>query len=69
MGYDEPLYYYRPRKNIVNRPASLGGQGYHITGDHAVTIPNLHHRVVPALGHRPCAPSPTPPSAARRLAV
>jgi len=49
LGYDEPLYYYRPRKNIINRPTSLGGRGYHVTGDHRVTIPNLYHRVVPAL--------------------
>ena len=49
LGYDQPLYYYRPRKNIINRPVSLGGAGYHITGDHRVTIPNLHHRVVKAL--------------------
>ncbi|MGC9348302.1 MAG: D-sedoheptulose-7-phosphate isomerase [Anaerolineae bacterium] len=49
LGYDQPLYYYRPRKNIVNRPTSLGGEGYHITGDHAVTIPNLHHRVMTVL--------------------
>jgi len=46
----DPAYYYRPRKNIVNRPTSLGGQGYHITGDHTVTIPNLYHRVIAALG-------------------
>jgi hypothetical protein len=39
-------YYYRPRKNIVNRPVSLGGQGFHITGDHKVTIPNLYQRVL-----------------------
>ena len=49
-GYDDPLYYYRPRKNIINRPTSLGGQGFHVTGDHADTIPNLYHRVVPELG-------------------
>jgi len=55
IGYADPLYYYRPRKNIVNRPASLGGVGYHITGDHVVTIPNLHHRVVEALGSVPVA--------------
>jgi len=42
-------YYYRPRKNIVNRPVSLGGKGFHITGDHLVTIPNLHHRVLSSL--------------------
>jgi len=50
VGTDEPVYYYRPRKNIVNRPTSLGGQGYHITGDHRVTIPNLYQRVIAALG-------------------
>lgn len=42
VGKDDPEYYYRPRKNIVNRPTSLGGRGFHITGDHARTIPNLH---------------------------
>lgn len=46
VGADDPDYYYRPRKNVVNRPTSLGGQGYHITGDHRVTIPNLHRRVL-----------------------
>lgn len=46
VSADEPAYYYRPRKNIINRPTSLGGRGYHITGDHRVTIPNLYHRVV-----------------------
>ncbi len=50
VGYDEPVYYYRPRKNIINRPTSLGGQGFHVTGDHIVTIPNLYHRVVSELG-------------------
>lgn len=39
-------YYYRPRKNIVNRPASLGGRGFHIQGDHKVTIPNLYRRLL-----------------------
>jgi hypothetical protein len=41
----EPDYYYRPRKNIINRPTSLGGQGYHIQGDHRVTIPNLYRKL------------------------
>lgn len=50
LGYDAPAYYYRPRKNIVNRPTSLGGKGFHITGDHQVTLPNLHARLVAALG-------------------
>jgi phosphoheptose isomerase len=48
VDYDDPIYYYRPRKNIVLRPTSLGGRGYHVTGDHRVTIPNLYHRVISA---------------------
>ena len=36
----------RPRKNIVNRPTSLGGRGYHICGDHRQTIPALYHLLV-----------------------
>jgi phosphoheptose isomerase len=59
---DEPIYYYRPRKNIVNRPTSLGGRGYHITGDHRVTIPNLYHRVISGLS----TTSPVAPSSASR---
>lgn len=43
---DEPDYYYRPLKNIVIRPPSMGGKGFHITGDHVITIPNLHHLIV-----------------------
>lgn len=46
---DEEEYYYRPLKNIVQRPTSLGGKGFHITGDHALTIPNLHHIIVSML--------------------
>ena len=43
-----PDYYYRPRKNVVNRPTARGGMGYHIEGDHRVTIPNLHKGLVMA---------------------
>ena len=42
IGYDDPDYYYRPRKNIVNRPVSRGGMGWHFTGDHQRTIPALY---------------------------
>jgi len=45
----EPDYYYRPRKNIINRPTSLGGHGYHIQGDHRDTIPYLHHHLTAEL--------------------
>lgn len=52
IGDDVPDYYYRPRKNIVNRPVAGGGKGYHIAGDHMVTIPNLHAGVIKRLGER-----------------
>ena len=52
IGQDHPHYYYRPRKNIVNRPTSLGGRGFHITGDHRETIPNLYHMVVSMIPER-----------------
>ena len=41
LGYEHPQYYYRPRKNIVNRPVSQGGKGWHFCGDHQQTIPAL----------------------------
>ncbi|MGI6566463.1 MAG: hypothetical protein ACOX3I_03915 [Limnochordia bacterium] len=42
VGQDHFHYYYRPRKNVVNRPTSLGGQGYYIMGNHLDTIPKLY---------------------------
>ncbi|HML48383.1 MAG TPA: hypothetical protein PKE04_16695 [Clostridia bacterium] len=45
VSKDDPHYYYRPRKNIVNRPVSRGGLGWHFCGDHQVTIPNLYKRL------------------------
>ena len=45
IGYEDPNYYYRPRKNIVNRPTCRGGWGWHFVGDHLVTIPTLYDRV------------------------
>ena len=38
-------YYYRPRKNIMNRPVSMGGTGLYIYGNHQVTIPSLYARL------------------------
>jgi phosphoheptose isomerase len=69
VGYDNPTYYYRPRKNIINRPTSLGGHGYHITGDHAVTIPNLHHRVTSVLDTVEIQTPSTPPLTVQEHAV
>ena len=45
IGYDDPNYYYRPRKNIVNRPVSRGGQGWHFSVDHQVSLPSLYERL------------------------
>ena len=45
IGYDDPHYYYRPRKNIVNRPTDRGGKGWHFTVDHKVSVPNLYQRL------------------------
>ena len=42
VDYDDPNYYYRPRKNIVNRPTQNGGRGWHFELDHKVSIPALH---------------------------
>ena len=42
IGYENPQYYYRPRKNIVNRPVSRGGMGWHFCVDHQVSIPSLY---------------------------
>jgi phosphoheptose isomerase len=52
----EPDYYYRPRKNIINRPTAKGGKGFHITGDHRDTISNLHQRLESAFD-QVCAPA------------
>lgn len=38
VGYADWEYYYRPRKNIVHRPTSLGGKGFHFEGLHQETI-------------------------------
>ena len=46
IGYDNPDYYYRPRKNIVNRPVSRGGMGWHFSLDHQQSIPCLYDLVL-----------------------
>ncbi|MFW5986077.1 MAG: hypothetical protein ACOCQH_01825, partial [Halanaerobiales bacterium] len=42
IGKDDYNYFYRPRKNIINRPTSLGGKGFYIRGNHKKTIPNMY---------------------------
>ncbi|MBE6553807.1 MAG: hypothetical protein E7666_05630 [Ruminococcaceae bacterium] len=49
IGYEDPNYYYRPRKNIVNRPTSRGGLGWHFKGDHQITIPTLYDKLMEQL--------------------
>lgn len=55
---DTAVYYYRPLKNIINRPTSLHGQGYHVQGNHRVTIPTLYQHLVQQPGQH----QPTPQS-------
>lgn len=43
IGSDKSDYYYRPRKNVINRPVSLGGTGLYIRGNHKETLPALYH--------------------------
>ncbi|MCL2527998.1 MAG: hypothetical protein FWE42_06200 [Defluviitaleaceae bacterium] len=45
-GYSSPDYYYRPLKNIVSRPTSRGGMGWHFCGNHVDTIPALYDKLV-----------------------
>lgn len=45
VGYEDWDYYYRPRKNIIHRPTSLGGKGYHFEGLHRETIPAIWHQL------------------------
>ena len=53
VAKDNPEYFYRPRKNVVNRPTSLHGRGYHIRGDHSQTIPTLYHSIHKQLEEMP----------------
>ena len=45
VGKDKYDYYYRPRKNVINRPTSQGGTGLYICGNHEATIPSLYARL------------------------
>lgn len=46
VGKDKYEYYYRPRKNVINRPVSMGGTGLYICGNHEQTIPSLYAGLV-----------------------
>lgn len=45
IGKDKFDYYYRPRKNVINRPTSMGGTGLYIYGHHEDTIPTMYDRL------------------------
>ena len=42
IDYSAPDYYYRPLKNIVDRPIQNGGRGWHFELDHKLSIPALY---------------------------
>jgi len=44
------LAHYRPTVNVVQRPATVGGRGYTLSGRHELLIPLLAFAVVDALG-------------------
>lgn len=44
------ITHYRPTVNVVQRPPSVGGRGFTLTGRHEVLIPLLAFAVVDALG-------------------
>ncbi len=52
-GPDGPDYYYRPLKNIVQRPVSRGGRGWRFTGDHRSTVPALYGKLMRKAGIAP----------------
>jgi hypothetical protein len=41
--------HYRPRQNVVGRPAEVGGRGYALTGQHELMIPLLAWAVLNAM--------------------
>ena len=44
--------HYRPRQNVVGRPAEVGGRGYALTGQHELLIPLLSWAVLARLGEQ-----------------
>ena len=49
-------YYYRPYKTILVRTVQDGGESFYIQGDHAMTVPNLYHRIIAQLDQAQGAP-------------
>jgi len=46
------IRHYRPTQNVVERPTSLGGEGYTLLGMHEIMIPLLYHSVLRRLQGR-----------------
>jgi hypothetical protein len=44
------ITHYRPTVNVVQRPATVGGRGFTLTGRHEILLPLLAFAVVEALG-------------------
>jgi len=42
-------YYHRPKKTILIRTVKDGGEGYHISGDFSVTVPQLYRLITISL--------------------
>ena len=42
-------YYHRPKKTILIRTVKDGGEGYHISGDFSVTVPQLYRLIVKSM--------------------
>ena len=42
-------YYHRPKKTILIRTVKDGGEGYHISGDFSVTVPQLYRLIILSL--------------------
>jgi len=45
------IQHYRPSQNVVQRPTSHSGKGYHIIGHHEINIPLFAMAVLQALGN------------------
>ncbi|MCD6416806.1 MAG: hypothetical protein J7M08_08955 [Planctomycetes bacterium] len=39
-------YYFRPAKNVVRRPVSLGGEGFNFRVDHRQSLPSMHRKLI-----------------------
>lgn len=45
----DQIQHYRPTQNVVQRPATLGGKGYALTGHHEIMIPLVTQMIIEEL--------------------